>query len=165
MSYQEKRTGASILAGMAVIAAYCIYAFGKYNSGVVAPNDLKFWAVTMLIFIGIGVVTTIILQILFHILFSVSVAVKKSMLNEQCDDKDIEKSIKLEVTEDERDKLVELKSMRIGFIVTGVGFIGALVALVLNYSAVVMLNILFLSFNIGSLFEGVGQIYYYRRGV
>jgi hypothetical protein len=165
MSYQEKKTGTSIFTGAVVLAAYCIYAFGQYNSGAVMPGDLKFWAVTMLIFIGIGVAASIVIQILFHILLSISIAVKEKIRDEQCDDKGIEKKIELELVEDERDKLIELKSMRIGFAIAGVGFVGALVALVLNYSPVVMLNILYISFCIGSLFEGVGQLYYYRKGV
>lgn len=165
MSYQEKRTGASILTGILMLAAYCIYAFGKYNSGTVAPDDLKFWASTMLIFIGIGVGVTIVFQIVFHIVFSISIAVQKKIQNEEFDDKEIERTIEAEIVEDERDKLVELKSMRLGFIIAGVGLVSGLVALVLNSSAVVMLNIFYLSFWIGSLVEGVGQLYYYRKGV
>ena len=165
MSYQEKRTSTSIFSGALILAAYCIYAFGKYGSGVVAPGDLKFWASTMLIFIGIGIGVTIVIQIIFHILLSVSIAVKKKIQDEECSDKEIEKTIELEIVEDERDKLIELKSMRIGFVIAGMGFVGALVSLVLNYSPVVMLNILYISFCVGSLLEGAGQLYYYRRGV
>jgi hypothetical protein len=165
MSYQEKRTGTSIFSGAIILAAYCMYAFGKFSAGAVAPGDLKFWASTMLIFIGIGIAATIIIQIIFHILLSVSIAVRKKIQDEECSDKEIEKTIELEIVEDERDKLIELKSMRIGFVVAGMGFVGALVSLVLNYSPVVMLNILYISFCVGSLLEGAGQLYYYRRGV
>lgn len=165
MSYQEKRTGASILTGILMLAAYCIYAFGKFNSGAVAPSDLKFWATTMLIFIGIGVGASIVIQIVFHILFSISIAVKKKIENEDFDDKEIERTIEAEIVEDERDKLVELKSMRLGFIIAGVGLVSGLVAVVLNSSPVVMLNIFYLSFWVGSLVEGVGQLYYYRKGL
>ncbi|MDD1777666.1 MAG: hypothetical protein LUQ65_05800 [Candidatus Helarchaeota archaeon] len=165
MSYQEKRTLTSILSGVLVLAAYCIYAFNPSKLGSLAPDDLKFWATTMLIFIGIGIGATIIIQIVFHILISISIAVKEKIQDSQCDDKDIEKSIKMEMVEDERDKLIELKSMRVGFIIAGFGFVGALLSLLLNYSPVVMLNIIYISFNVGSLFEGAAQLYYYRRGV
>ena len=165
MSYQEKRTVTSILSGVIILAAYCIYAFGKYNSGGVDPADLKFWASTMLIFLGIGIGVTIIIQIIFHILLSISIAVKKKILDENSSDKEIEKTIQLEMVEDERDRLIELKSMRIGFIIAGIGFVGALISLVVNYSPMVMLNILYFSFAVGSLVEGVGQLVYYRRGV
>ncbi len=165
MSYQERRTGVSILTGILLLAAYCNYAFGKYNSGAVSPDDLKFWASTMLIFIGIGVGASIIIQIIFHILYSISLAVKAKIQDEHSDDRVIEKTIEAEFVEDERDKLIELKSMRVGFIIAGIGFVGGLVSLVLNYSPAVMLNIVFLSFSAGSLLEGIGQLYYYRKGV
>jgi hypothetical protein len=69
------------------------------------------------------------------------------------------------MVEDEMDKLIELKSNRVGFFMAGIGFVAALVALVLNYSPVVMLNILFIAFSIGSLAEGFTQLFYYRRGI
>jgi hypothetical protein len=165
MSYQEKRTGVSILTGALVLAAYCVYAFGKSNAGVVASGDLKFWASTILIFLGIGIGAAIIVHIVFHILFAISFAVQQEVQGGQSDDKAIVKMIELETREDERDRLIELKSMRIGFIIAGFGFVGGLVSLLFNNSPVIMLNILYISFSVGSLLEGVGQLYYYRKGV
>jgi hypothetical protein len=165
MSYQEKRIITSIVTGALVLTAYCIYAFGRFNTGAIAPDNLKFWAVTILIFIGIGIVASIVIQIVFHILLSISIAVKKKIQNEKCEDKEIEKKIKAEMVEDEMDKLIELKSLRPPFLIAGIGFIAALVSLVLKYSPAVMLNILFISFSVGFLFEGFVQLYYYRRGL
>jgi hypothetical protein len=165
MSYQEKRTITSIVTGALVLAAYCMYAFSNNQSGASAPDDLKFWAGTMLIFIGVGVAAAIVIQIVFHILLSIAIAVKEKARDEQCDDKEIEKTIGAEMVEDEMDKLIELKSMRVGFIIAGIGFVAALVSLVLNYSPAVMLNILFISFSAGSLIEGLAQLYFYRVGV
>ncbi len=165
MSFQEKRTLTSIFSGLLVLAAYCIHAFGRVRAGIVDPGDLRFWAVTMLIFIGIGIGATIIIQIIFHILYSISVAVKKSIQENNCDEKEIEKTIALETVEDERDKLINLKATRVGFTIAGIGFVGGLLALLLNYPPQVMLNIFFLSFSFGSLCEGAAQLIYYRRGV
>jgi len=165
MSYQEKKTITSILTGALVLAAYCIYAFGKHQPGAGTTSDLKFWAMTMLIFIGIGVAASIIIQIVFHILLSISIAVKGKIQNQDLDDKEIEKQIDAEMVEDEMDKLIELKAMRIGFAVAGIGFVAALVSLILNYSPAVMINIMFLSFSAGSLLEGFTQLYFYRKGV
>jgi hypothetical protein len=165
MSYQEKRSIVSIITGAIILAAYCIYAFGKYQSGLVGPEDLKFWASTILIFIGIGIVAFIVILIVFHILLSISIAVSKAANGGSYDEKEIEKSIQADMVEDEMGKLIELKSMRIGFIFSGFGFVLGLIALVLKYSPVIMLNIFFISFSLGSILEGFTQIYYYRRGV
>jgi len=165
LSYQEKKTIVSILTGILILAAYCIYVFNKIQSGTAAPEDLKFWATTILIFIGIGVVASIVIQIVFHILLSIAIAVKEQVRNGKCNDKEIEKTLELEMVEDEMDKLIGLKAMKIGFAIAGIGFIAALVSLVLNFSPAVMLNIIFFSFSIGLMMEGVTQLYFYRRGV
>jgi len=164
MSYKEKSTLASILSGILILGAYCLYAFQPSRLAALPPGDLKPWAVTMLVFIGIGIGVTIVIQIVFHILLSVGLAVKAAVENQQNADQEIERSLKREMVEDERDKQIELKSMRIGFIVAGIGFVTALLSLVFYGSAVAMLNIMYLSFSVGSLLEGAGQLYYYRRG-
>ncbi len=165
MSYQEKRTITSIITGAMILAAYCIYAFGKFHAGKVAAGDLKFWAGTMLIFIGIGIAVTIVIQIIFHILLSIGIAVKEKVKNDTCDDAVIEKTIKAEIVEDEMDKLIELKSTRIGYYFAGIGFIAAIASLVFNYSPMVMLNILFISFSASAIIEGFAQLYFYRKGI
>jgi uncharacterized membrane protein len=165
MSYKVKKTIVSILTGVLLMAAYCIYAFGKVQSGAATPDDMKFWATTILVFIGIGIVALIVIQIVFHILLSIAMAVKEQVQNGKCDDKEIEKTLELEMVEDEMDKLIELKSMRIGFAIVGIGFAAALGSLVLNCSPAVMLNILFASFFIGSLIEAIAQLYFYRTGI
>ncbi len=161
MSYQEKRTVTSILVGVLVMGAYCVYAFGKYRSGAAGLDDPRFWGVTMLVFIGVGVVSAIIVQIVFHILFSISIAVKER----NGDQERIGKAVEAAVVEDEMDQLIELKAMRVGFAICGAGFIGALVSLVFHCPIGIMLNILFLSFSVGSLAEGALSLYYYRAGV
>lgn len=165
MSYQEKRTFVTILVGFLVLISYLIFIFTKHQNDSLDVNNLKFWATTMLIFIGIGVIATIITQILFHIFYSIGYAVKEKIKNPEISDKDIEKSIKSHMVTDEMDKIVELKSMRIGFVFAGVGFVLSLVLLLLDYSAAVMMNSIFISFNLGSLFEGFMQLYYYKRGI
>jgi hypothetical protein len=165
MSYQEKRIIVSIVSGLLILGAYFLYTYQKYQSGMIIEGDLKFWAGAMLLFIAIGIVSTIIIQIIFHILLSVTIAVKAKVNNEDCDDKEIEKSIQSEMVTDEMDKLIELKSSMVGFIVAGIGFVLALILIFLNYSAVVMLNVMFASFSVGSIMEGFTQLYFYRRGI
>lgn len=165
MSYKEKKIIVSLVTGLLILATYCIYTLNKIQLGTAALDDLKFWATTILIFIGIGVVSLIIILIVFHILLSVTIAVKEEIQNGEYDDKKIAKTLELDMVEDEMEKLIGLKAMRISFAVVGIGFIAALVSLVLNYSPAVMLNIMFFSFGIGSMIEGFTQLYFYRRGV
>lgn len=165
MSYKVTKTIVSIVTGFLLMAAYGIYTFGKVQSGAAAPDDLKFWATTILVYIGIGIAAMIVIQIIFHILLSIAMAVKEQVQTGKCDDKAIEKTLELDMVEDEMDKLIELKSMRISFAIVGFGFASALVSLVLDCSPAVMLNILFGSFAIGSWIEGFTQLYFYKKGI
>ncbi|HAE22248.1 MAG TPA: hypothetical protein DCG47_07995 [Spirochaetaceae bacterium] len=164
MSYQEKKTITSIVSALILMGAYTIDALGRYRAGAAPLDNLGLWAWMMLKYIGIGIVVTIVLQILFHILLSVGIALREKIRDEKSDDKAIERTIKGEMVEDERDKLIELKSLRVGFGLAGAGFIAALFSLVLGYPPAAMLNILFFSFFAGSILEGFSQLFFYRRG-
>ncbi len=165
MSYKVKSTIVSMVAGALLILAYGIYAAGKVSSGAVTPEDMKFWASTILTFIGIGIAAMIVIQIVFHILLAIGKAVQEQVKNGRVDNGEIEKSLELDMVEDEMDKLISLKSMRVGYAIGGIGFIAALVSLVMNAPAAVMLNILFGAFYLGSLVEAFAQLMYYRRGI
>ena len=158
MSYNSKKMIISIAAGVLLMIAYVIYAFGGTAP---ASEDLKAWAAAMLIFIGIGVAAIIAIQIIFHIALAIGISIKEK----EYDGKKVQRIVNSSMLEDERDKLIDLKADRIGHAFTGFGFIAALVALVCGLSAVTALHILFASLVVGSLIEGSVSIYYYERGV
>jgi Na+-driven multidrug efflux pump len=169
MTFHEKKTIVTSITGLIITFSYLFYAIFKYNQGLPESLTLKFWAVTILTFIGIGIVGIIIAMILFNIFYSISLAIKMRLENKDITDKEIEQKIaqivKTDTVEDEMAKLIELKSMRIGFSFAGIGFVIALFSIVLNYSPIIMINILFLSFSLGSALEGLTQLYYYRKGI
>jgi hypothetical protein len=169
MNYHEKRIIMTSAIGFGVTIAYIIFAISAYNLGTIESQSLKFWAIRMLIFIGIGVSAIIIGMILFHIIYSVLLAIKLKMEDKSLSDKDIEKQIKsiikTDAIEDEMEKLIQLKSSQISFALIGIGFVLALLSLVFNYSGVIMINIIFVSFSFGSAIEGLLQLYYHKKGI
>lgn len=165
MSYHEKRSIVSIFAGIIILSIYCVYCFDKYRSGAISLENLSSWAGIILVFVAIGVASSIVIQIIFHILLSISMTVKEQVVSGKVDDKQIERALKSEMIEDEMDKLIDLKSMRVGYAVAGIGFMAALLSQVLGAPAAILLHILFLAFCLGSLIEGCVQIYFCRRGV
>ena len=160
MDYQQKKSIVNIVQAAALLAVYGIYVFNKLNGGVVGWEDTHFFAVTMLKFIGIGVVITIIIQILFHIALSVSIAVKER--NKESGE--IESAINAAMVEDERDKLIDLKSTRISAIAFMMGFIAGLVLLALGHPVAMMLNLVFFAGGLGTIAEEVTKLVYYRAG-
>jgi hypothetical protein len=158
MSYNSRKTIVNMAAGIVLVVAYLIYALG---SNAPAPEDLQSWATAMLVFIGIGIAAIIVIQILFHIAFAIGVAIKEGESSEE----NVERVISSSMVEDEREKLIGLKSSVIGYVCAGVGFIAALVALALGSSALIALHILFGTSILGSLVEGAVSVYLDERGV
>ena len=178
MSYQEKKTIASMVAGIPVLVGYCIYMLLKYRAGSAEIQDLSFWAVSILVFIGIGVGIAIVTQIVFHIVLAAGGQIKRQISLEiakakmdtvSCHNADISTAEEFDCTEieeeDEMDKLIGLKTMRIGYIITCLGFLAGIVMLAVKLPPPYMLNTLFLACGIGSLSEAIAQLHYYRKGI
>lgn len=161
MTYQTKKTLVSLMASLILLISYCISVYNDFSKALILENDASFWARKMLLFIGIGIVINIISFIVFHILLSVNLTVKDSTK----DSKEINRKLELEMVEDEMDKLIELKSLRVGYIIASIGFILGLILLALNASLAIVLNTLFLSFFVGAIAEGISNLFYYFRGI
>lgn len=158
MTYKSKRTLTSIVAGILLGIAYIVYALSHRAP---TAGDLKGWAALMLVFIGVSVAALIVIQLLFHIGYSIGVTVKES----GGDERNTERIVASAMVEDEMDKIISLKSLRIGYTCFGIGFIATLVALALGATGVVPLHILLGSVFLGSTIEGCVSVYLYERGV
>ena len=158
MTFGSKRILASLAAGVALYAAYIAFSLSQSAPD---PGNLQAWARVMLVFIGIGVVLAVIIQVLFHIAAAIGIAAKER----DCRGEKIDRIISSSMVEDERDKLISLKSAHIGYITAGFGAIAAIAALAIGASALLMLHILLGSFGAASLIEGVLSIVYYEKGV
>ena len=157
MSYHVKKTLVNIISSIVILILY----ISKSLPLIGTQTDLRVWAITMLVHIGIGVVLTIILHILFHIFLSVGIAIHERDKG----DKAIEKSIENEMVEDEMTKLIDLKSIQVGYSLTGIGFVTGLIYLALGNSIVLTLNIIFIASLLGGITEGITNIYLNLKGV
>ena len=158
MTFGSKRTLVNIIAGLALVVAYIFYAASDKSP---EPDNLKLWAAGMLVFIGIGIVAIIVIQILFHIIAAVGIAAKE---REYSGEK-IEKIISSSMIEDERDKLISLKSNYAGYICAGFGFAAALACLAFGLEILYALHIIFGAFAAASILEGILSIVYYEKGI
>ncbi|MFW6365296.1 MAG: hypothetical protein ACOC2H_02345 [Spirochaetota bacterium] len=133
-----------------VLTAYIVYILSRLqdkNASSLA-SDLSFWAGVFLVFIPIYIILRIIMEIILAI---INAAVTRS----EEDPSFI----------DERDELIELKAVRISNILTGVGFIAALVTVVLKLAPMYMFIIIFVSFHLSEAAENGIKLYFYQRGV
>lgn len=153
MQQKEWKTVAGLVTGVLVLAAYGVHILRRWREGALgADSELRVWASAMLLYIGIGIVVTIVIQILFQIIQAVANEVR----HEEGDDPSVE---------DEMDKLIGLKATRNGYAVAGFGFVASLVLLALRYPPAFMLNTAFVSFHLAGLCEAASSLYFYRRGV
>jgi hypothetical protein len=157
----EKRTLTQLSTMTLVYGVFCLVAFNRLT----LESTLRQWAVIMLIFLGVAVLASIIIQVLFHILFSIDLAARKAILDNNVDKNTIGEALEGEFIEDERDQLVALKSRQAVCMASGLGLILGLVSLLLNAPPTLMLNLFFASFFLGALAEGITSLVLYRRRV
>lgn len=149
MAYKEKQSLITIMIYILGIGSYLGYVLTRDPEQY---NDSKFWASTMLIFIGILIVMTIVILIAFHIAYEVVYTVKKE--KEQIDD-----------VVDEMEKLISLKSIRNGGIVSSVTILFAPVLVLFDVSLIWVLNVVYIGFFVAAIFEECSKLYFYRRGI
>ena len=163
MSYTSKKNIVSVVAGIALIIAYIIYATGA-NAPALA--DVKSWAVAVLVFVGIGIGVQIVVQVLFHISLTIVLTAKEEIkMGSKNSDKEAERIIKAEMVEDEWSKIIELKACRIGYVFIGMGVCATVIALAAGAEMVIALHILFGMSALSSVAEGISGIIYHERGV
>ncbi|MBP1996537.1 hypothetical protein [Paenibacillus eucommiae] len=148
MSYQENKNIVSLVGTLLVFVFYCLYVFDRYPQATLASTDaFSFWASVILILIPVSIVAKIIISIIFNIIYRISTNEKEPSFA------------------DELDKIIGLKSTRNSHYVFIIGFLLAMVSLVMEMPPYMMFIILIFS---GLLSEVVGvitQIYLYRRGI
>jgi hypothetical protein len=166
MNYKVKQTWALLFTSLLVISMYLKRLVEVYSrDGMVIFDNTGFWAKTMLIYIAIFVLMTIVVMILFHILVAIGAAVKNKIDGEINGSLDNDIDDVFDDVEDEMDRLINLKAGKVSYIIVGVGFVAGLITLTFDLAFGIMLNILYLSFMLGGIMEGVIKLYLYKRGV
>lgn len=164
MTYQEKKVWAMIASGTLITFLYIRNALSAYKTlGPDLLTDGPYWAKTMLVYIGIGIVGVIVFMIIFHIFLAISLEVGNRV--KEAAGQDHEDTEDYFDQSDEMDHLIGLKAEQAGYSIVGIGFTCGLVTMALNMPIGIMMNITFLSFMLANLFEGAVRLYFYKRGV
>lgn len=147
MASKEKETIVTLISSILILGFYSWYVYQNYlveNWELI--NDFKFWGKTFLIMIPVAIVS----QIIIHIIFAI---INKVVTNEDMDS-----------VSDERDKLIELKAIRIShWIFTG-GFLGAMTTQAFGMEPWAMFVTLIASGFISAVASESAKIYFYRKG-
>lgn len=148
MDIKEKRIFISLIGSVLIMGFYAWYVYSRYISGNLdILNDFRFWGKSFLILIPVAIVTQIVIQIAFAIYIHAT-------SREEVDP-----------VEDERDKLIELKAIKISHYLFIVGFMLAMGSLALGSRPWLMFVVLISSGFIASAVNEIARLYFYRKGV
>lgn len=158
MTRNSKRSIIDIATTIIVVLAY-IY----YVTNIHAPeaSNLKAWALLILSFIGLCIIALILIQIAFHIIYAIGVSIKEK----DTDDENINSIVSDSMVEDEMDKLISLKSIKVSYFFAGLAFVLALISLAVGFSVITAIHIVLSGFVLGNIIEGCFTIYHYEIGV
>lgn len=148
MDQKERQIVVNLIATIITIGLYVLYVYQKKvagNSEIL--NDFSFWGKSFLWLIPVSIVALIIVHIIYAI-------INKIVTNED-----------IPTVDDERDKLIELKSIRISHWIFILGFLTAMGLLAFGLKPYLMFIILFASGLLASIVSELAKLYYYRKGV
>jgi len=147
MDHKEKQIILSIIISILVFGCYSLYVYYKYMAGnMEIINDFKFWGKSFLILIPMAILAQIIIYIVFAI-------INKMVANED-----------IPTLSDERDKLIDLKAIRISHWVFTLGFLLAMGSQAMGMQPYVMFIVLIFSGFASSILAEIAKLYFYRKG-
>jgi hypothetical protein len=148
MGQHEKQSIVSIIGSLLVIGIYSLYIYRNYiQADMELLNDFQFWGKSFIYLIPVAIVV----QIVIHIVFAIANTI---ITRENMSD-----------FSDERDKLIELKSIQISHWIFILGFMMAMGSLAIGMRPYIMFLTLISSGFLASLAGEVAKIIYYRKGV
>jgi hypothetical protein len=147
MDQKEKQVLVTIIATILILGLYSLYVYNKYiASDPEIINNFRFWGKSFIILIPVAIVA----QIIIHIIFAI---INRMVTNEDIPTKD-----------DERDRLIELKSIRISHWIFTLGFMLAMGSQALGMQPWVMFVTLISSGFVSGIVSETARFFYYRRG-
>lgn len=149
MDIKEKRILVSLLSSVLVILFYAWYVYSRYiadNPAIL--NDFKFWGTSFIILIPVAIGIQIVIQIIFAIITHI-----------------LNKGEEIDPIDDERDKLIELKAIKVSHYLFILGFVLAMGTLAMGMQPWVMFVVLISSGFTASMVNEILRLYYYRKGV
>jgi hypothetical protein len=148
MSFQEKTIISFLISGVIVMAGFSYYMFGLHQQGLLAgPDGSMLIARSALALIPVSIVVTIVSTIIVTIVNAI-----------------ITREDHVETKPDERDRLIELRGMKIAFIAFSAFYIASMGALALGAAPYQVFLIILYAMFASAMIDGAVKLWLYRRG-
>ena len=149
MSYQEKNITVSLVSFLLIVGYYLVNVVQMLQQGGLVSNRLfSLWAVVIIA----GIIVNIIGSILTNIVLAIVHAIKTGGKEEE------------RFLEDERDKLIGLKGVRVSYVTFSIGVLIAMLTFVFGQPPLVMFSSIIFFSIAAEIMGDVSQIFLYRRG-
>jgi hypothetical protein len=148
MYRKETQVLITLISLILIPGIYALYVYNKFIAG--NPdilNNFQFWGKRFMVLVPIMIVAMIAIHIIFAI-------INKIVTKED-----------IPMENDEMDKLIELKSLRISHWTYSTGFLLAMGALAVGMQPWVMFVVLISSCFLGGIVESIAKIIFYRKGI
>ncbi len=148
MSYNEKNNYVELFSTLAVFGYYFLHTSQLIMEGAFTGADAsRLLGQSILWLLGASVVVHVIAQVVFAIGMAV-----------------ITRDHNPSYVIDERDQMIELKGMRVGYFVSGGGFVCSMIALAMGYDVALVFYFVVAAFALGSIGDNLTRIIMYRMG-
>ncbi|MBN1188416.1 MAG: hypothetical protein JXA46_01575 [Dehalococcoidales bacterium] len=146
MTFQEKRSLVYLFSTPVLTGFFFLYLYSKPLAVTPARiHDYDFWAKYILLFIAVSIVAQIVIYILFYIINTIGTGIEEPDIT------------------DERDKLIELKTLKISNIVFSIGFILGLASILTPLPSYSLFIIIILFGTLAEIAGRGAEFFYYRR--
>lgn len=147
MTFQQ-RNATVMLASLSAVLAYFLIRVAQMLGGDGLQQDIvyRLWLIVIIAVIVLTIAGTILTNIVYGIVTMIETKEEPTYV------------------EDERDKLIELKAMRVSKSVASLATFGAMLTFVLGQSALVMFTLLISAGLVAAIAESLAKLYFYRKG-
>jgi len=150
MSNRENTIIVSLVSTLIVLSFYLVRWLGMYQEvGLDSAQIFRLWAIV--------IVATILLNIFGNILANIAVNIAHAIRTNS--------SAEVRMVEDERDKLIELKGIKVTYIAFSVGVLLAMLTFVFGQPPLIMFSLIIFFSLLGEIIGDLSQLFLYRRGV
>ena len=146
MTYQEKKSMTIIATSIVLSALYFHRVNQVYVDRGADINPLTFWSGAILLIIPIGIAFHVVTQVILAVIYKVTTGESPPSI------------------EDERDKLIELKSLRVNHYSFLLGFFVAMLLALRGSSMTIFFVALIISMTVSGLLAEITKYYLYKRG-
>jgi hypothetical protein len=150
MSSQLINVTVSLVSHLLILVYYLVNLLLMYQGGGLVPSRVfTLWAIVIVAIIVLNILGNILTYIVLTIVHVIKTG----------------KEVEERFIVDERDRLSELKGVRVSYISYSIGVLIAMLTFVIGQPPLVMFSLLILSGILAEITGDIAQFYLYRRGV